>query len=81
MDVTLILPVHNERDNVGPLLAEIEQALGPTLRGLSAADASVVRTDIDARAKPFREGNELALPGLCWCGLWTMGAPTTRTRC
>src|SRR6478752_3817223 len=32
MDVTLILPVHNERDNVGPLLAEIEQALGPTLR-------------------------------------------------
>ena len=46
-------------------------ALGPTLRGLSAADASVVRADIDDRAKPFHEGEELALPGLCWCGLAT----------
>jgi glycosyltransferase involved in cell wall biosynthesis len=29
MDVTVILPVHNERENVGPLLAEIERALDP----------------------------------------------------
>ena len=46
-------------------------ALGPTIRSLSAADASLVRADIDERAKPFHEGNELALPGLCWCGLAT----------
>jgi ubiquinone/menaquinone biosynthesis C-methylase UbiE len=46
-------------------------ALGPTLRSLSAADASVVRAEIDLRAKPFHEGDELALPGLCWCGLAT----------
>jgi ubiquinone/menaquinone biosynthesis C-methylase UbiE len=46
-------------------------ALGPTIRSLSAAEAAVVRADIDARAKPFHEGNALALPGLCWCGFAT----------
>ena len=46
-------------------------ALGPTIRGLSASDAAIVRADIDERSKPFHEGNELALPGLCWCGLAT----------
>jgi ubiquinone/menaquinone biosynthesis C-methylase UbiE len=46
-------------------------ALGPTLRSLSAADAAIVRADIDQRAKPFHEGSELALPALCWCVLAT----------
>ncbi len=26
-EITVILPVHNERENLAPLLAEIEQAL------------------------------------------------------
>jgi glycosyltransferase involved in cell wall biosynthesis len=30
MDVTVILPAHNERDNLAPLIEEIEQALTPT---------------------------------------------------
>lgn len=46
-------------------------ALGPALQSLSDADAAVVRADIDARAKPFHDGNELALPALCWCGIAT----------
>ena len=29
MDITIVLPVHNERDNLRPLIAEIESALGP----------------------------------------------------
>jgi glycosyltransferase involved in cell wall biosynthesis len=29
MDITIVLPVHNERDNLRPLLEEIEQALSP----------------------------------------------------
>jgi len=59
MDVTLILPVHNERENVAPLLAEIERALEPTMRSYEVIAVDDGSTDgsaqvlIDlARAKP-----------------------------
>jgi dolichol-phosphate mannosyltransferase len=29
LDLSVVVPVHNERDNVGPLVREIEAALGP----------------------------------------------------
>ena len=32
MDIAVVLPVYNERENLRPLLAEIEQALQPTSR-------------------------------------------------
>ena len=31
MDITVILPVFNERHSIGPLLAEIEQAMAARL--------------------------------------------------
>ncbi len=32
MDITIVLPIHNERENLRPLLTEIEQAMEPTGR-------------------------------------------------
>jgi GT2 family glycosyltransferase len=30
MDISVVLPIYNERDNIKPLLVEIEEALDPT---------------------------------------------------
>jgi ubiquinone/menaquinone biosynthesis C-methylase UbiE len=49
-------------------------AFGPTLQGLSASDAEIVRNEIAVRAAAYREGDEVVLPGVCWCVAATRAA-------
>ncbi|MBI3556988.1 MAG: glycosyltransferase family 2 protein [Deltaproteobacteria bacterium] len=59
MDITVILPVFNERDNIRPLLSEIEQALAPIHRSYEiiavddgSRDGSAQLLEELAREKP-----------------------------
>jgi glycosyltransferase involved in cell wall biosynthesis len=45
MDVTVILPVHNERDNLVPLLDELERALAPNAKGFEVIAIDDASTD------------------------------------
>src|SRR5215470_12361210 len=49
MDVTLILPIRNERENLAPLLAEIEEALDPTGRSYEVIAVDDGSTDGSGR--------------------------------
>ena len=60
MDITVVLPVYNERDNLRPLLTEVEQALAPLQRSYEviaiddgSRDGSVQILEELAREKPY----------------------------